>query len=91
MALPKASYAVSGFLLGAGVGWYYDYVVVGAAVGATCGIWWAILLHLIDLPSKPSARSKPLVQTPEQGLVKQWTKDDKHTQSMGNLVCFRLF
>lgn len=79
MALPRAAYVLVGLFLGAGLGWYYDFAVIGTAVGATCGIWCAIMLHLIDLPSKPSAKSKPLVQAPEQELVKQWTKDEKQT------------
>ena len=81
VAMAKSILIFSGVLLGASVGWYLDFAVIGAVVGVTCGIWCAITMQLLDLPSKPT-RSKPgLVQTPEQGLVKQWTKDEKQTPS----------
>jgi len=81
VAMAKSILIFSGVLLGASVGWYFDFAAIGAVVGATCGIWCAITIHLLDLPSKPT-RSKPgLVQTPEQGLVKQWTNEKQTTST----------
>ncbi|CAK9023368.1 unnamed protein product [Durusdinium trenchii] len=79
MALKKAIYVSMGLLVGSCVGYCLDVLVMGSVAGAMCGIWMALMFHLFDLPSRPSTKSRPLVQTPEQGLVKQWTKEEKQT------------
>ena len=93
MALKKAIYVSMGLLVGSCVGYCLDVLVMGSVAGAMCGIWMALMFHLFDLPSRPSTKSRPLVQTPEQGLVKQWTKEEKQTPQLhqarkSSVFCF---
>ena len=55
-------------------GWYFDFAAIGAVVGATCGIWCAITIHLLDLPSKPT-RSKTWLGTDSRN--KDWSSNGR--------------
>ena len=49
-------------------------MLILAILGVMFGFWCVLFENLWQLPSEIS-KSKPLVQPPEHGLVKQWDKE----------------
>ena len=79
-----AYYVILGLLVGSLLGTFCEQLLIGSVAGAMMGIWAAFMLQLLDLPSKRS-KGRPLVRTVEQEVVKQWTKEEKQTQQLGQM------